>query len=67
VIPTEFSNPFTGEKIVRDRVFIPSRITDNRYLGDEYIANLHSVGNDQLVKAWLLGDWDIIIQRRQKA
>jgi hypothetical protein len=61
VIPTEFTNPFTQEKIIRDRVFIPSRITDNKYLGDDCIANLHSVGNDQLVRAWLLGDWDIII------
>jgi hypothetical protein len=61
LIKSEFTNPFSGEKILRDRVFIPSRIIDNKYLGDDYIANLHSVGNDQLVRAWLFGDWDIVV------
>lgn len=43
--------------------FIPSRIQDNKVLleGDpEYINRLYLVGNDQLVKAWLDGDWNAI-------
>lgn len=56
----EFVNPFTKGKIEKTRVFIPSRVTDNKYLGDEYVANLFQVGSTQLVRAWLEGDWSII-------
>lgn len=57
---TEFTNPFTGKKITKTRVFIPSRVTDNKYLGDDYVANLFQVGSAQLVRAWLEGDWSVI-------
>lgn len=40
--------------------YIPSRLADNRYLGQEYVARLHMVGSDELVKAWLYGDWDAV-------
>jgi hypothetical protein len=56
----QFTNPFTGSKIEKTRVFVPSRVTDNRYLGDEYVATLQQVGSASLIKAWLDGDWDII-------
>jgi hypothetical protein len=56
----EFTNPFTGGKITKNRIFVPSRLTDNRYLGDDYIASLHQVGSAALVRAWLEGDWDAI-------
>ncbi len=56
----EFINPFTKKKIEKTRTFIPSRIADNKYLGDDYIANLMQVGSAQLVRAWLEGDWSII-------
>jgi hypothetical protein len=56
----EFTNPFTKKKIVKTRMFIPSRVTDNKFLGDDYVANLFQVGSEQLVKAWLEGDWSII-------
>ena len=59
-IPTEFTNPWTHEKIIRERIFIPSFVTDNKYLGSDYIATLQQSGNDNLVKAWLMGDWDIV-------
>ena len=59
-ISEEFINPFTHEKIVRTRMFIPSRVTDNKYLGSGYVATLQQLGNDNLVKAWLLGDWNIV-------
>jgi hypothetical protein len=58
---SEFRNPFSGEIVRRDRVYIPSRVTDNPYLGTEYIAQLQMVGSDDLVKAWLLGDWDVVL------
>jgi hypothetical protein len=60
-IQTEtFENPWTHEKVVRDRVFIPSKLQDNRFLGKDYVANLQMVGNAQLVRAWLEGDWSVI-------
>lgn len=56
----EFTNPFTGKKVSKTRVFIPSRVTDNRFLGDDYVASLQMSGSESLVRAWLLGDWDVI-------
>ncbi len=60
IIKSEFTNPFNGEKVSRDRVYIPSRLDDNRYLGADYVANLHLSGNAELVRAWLEGDWSVI-------
>ena len=60
IIPTEFMNPWTRQKIVRERVFIPGRITDHNLLGPEYIANLQMTGSPELVRAWLEGDWSVI-------
>jgi hypothetical protein len=57
---SEFKNPWTNEIVTRDRVFIPSKLQDNRYLGTDYVANLQMVGNSQLVRAWLEGDWSVI-------
>jgi hypothetical protein len=42
---------------------IPSRITDNRILLDAdpgYIDRLYQVGSDELVRAWLDGDWSAV-------
>lgn len=47
--------------MTRDRIFIPSRLTDNQELmrnDPGYLANLATSGTKALVKAWLLGDWD---------
>lgn len=55
-----FKNPWTGETVERDRVFIPSRVTENKYLGADYVANLQMLGSPTLVKAWLTGDWNVI-------
>lgn len=55
-----FENPFTKAKITKTRVFIPSKVTDNQYLGDDYVANLFQVGSSTLVRAWLDGDWDVV-------
>ena len=40
--------------------YIPSRLADNKYLGKDYVARLHMVGSDELVRAWLYGDWDAV-------
>lgn len=55
-----FRNPFTGTDVARDWVYIPSRLSDNHYLGDEYVANLYMSGSPALVRAWLEGDWSAI-------
>ena len=55
-----------GWKVVRDeetgleRVYIPSRVGDNRFLGDDYVARLKASGAPELVRAWLEGDWSVI-------
>ena len=54
-----FENPWTRETIEQDRVFIPSKLRDNKFLGPEYVANLQMVGSDTLVRAWLKGDWTV--------
>ena len=59
-IKSEFRNPFTGEAVSRERVYIPSRLADNTYLGNDYVANLHMSGSEELVRAWLEGDWNVI-------
>ena len=55
---TPYEDPATG----LSRLFIPSRITDNKYLKDnkQYIALLKSSGSFELVKAWLEGNWDVV-------
>jgi hypothetical protein len=60
IFRTQFTNPFTKKTIEKTRVFIPSRVTEHKYLGDEYIANLYQVGSEALVRAWLEGDWSVI-------
>ncbi len=45
------------------RVFIPSKLSDNRILMDSdplYAARLRGAGPDWLVDAWLDGNWNII-------
>jgi len=45
------------------RVFIPSKLTDNRLLLESdptYILRLKQSGSEALVRAWLNGDWDAI-------
>lgn len=43
-----------------ERVYIPSRIADNKFLGADYIQQLKASGSENLVKAWLHGDWSVI-------
>jgi hypothetical protein len=47
----------TDEETGLQRVFIPSKVTDNPMIGANYVSILKSSGNPELVKAWLEGDW----------
>ena len=45
-------------------VFIPSRVDDNKILcqnDPEYVALLKSIKDPMLRKAWLEGDWDVVL------
>lgn len=50
-------------EISTTRVFIPSKLQENKLLmlnDPLYVAKLHQSGSEELVRAWLEGDWDII-------
>lgn len=52
-----------GEKLILERIFIPSRISDNILLlrnDPFYVARLRQAGSMALVKAWIEGNWDLI-------
>jgi hypothetical protein len=64
ILKEAFKNPFDGTVMEIERVFIPSRLTDNMILMKSdpfYVARLQQQGSAQLVKAWLEGDWDVVI------
>ena len=57
----------SGYKIIDEeglgRVYIPARLTDNQILTTSdplYVARLKQAGSEQLVRAWLDGDWSIV-------
>ena len=59
----EFECPFTQKKVMTRRVFIPAKLSDNPALlhnDPGYVAQLYQSGSEQLVRAWLEGDWDVI-------
>jgi hypothetical protein len=56
----KWTNPFTGSEVEKTRLFIPSKVTDNKYLNETYVANLFQVGSPELVRAWLEGDWSVV-------
>lgn len=60
VLEEPFVNPWTGETVMKQRIFIPGKITDHSLLGADYIANLQMSGSKELVRAWLEGDWDVV-------
>jgi hypothetical protein len=54
--------PFEDAK--GERMFIPSSVWDNKILLDNdktYIQRLEQSGPDHLVKAWLYGDWNLVL------
>lgn len=63
ILKEQFRNPFDGSMVELERVFIPAKLSDNKLLmanQPTYVAQLQQTGSPQLVRAWLLGDWDII-------
>ncbi|NNL94503.1 MAG: terminase [Xanthomonadales bacterium] len=63
ILEEEFTNPFTGKNEVEQRIFIPSKLIDNQKLmqaDPKYVLRLQQSGSEALVRAWLLGDWNII-------
>jgi hypothetical protein len=61
VDPAPPFTPFTGTDGAR-RLFIPSRVEDNRELVDHdpgYVDRLKQAGPEWLTRAWLFGDWDV--------
>lgn len=55
--------PFDDPKTKMSRMYIPSRVWDNRILLTQdpgYLDRLQGVGSDALVRAWLDGDWNAI-------
>lgn len=64
IICETFTSPFDRSVITTERVFIPSRLSDNPLLlrnDPRYVARLQQQGSAQLVSAWLKGDWDVIL------
>jgi terminase large subunit-like protein len=54
-----------GWKVLADptgleRIYIPSRVGDNIYLGPDYVQRLKASGSPELVRAWLEGDWSVV-------
>lgn len=43
-----------------ERIYIPSRVADNVYLGADYVQRLRASGSPELVRAWLEGDWSVV-------
>lgn len=60
VLWEDFENPFTGKIERKNRIYIPSKLTDNPFLDGSYVASLQQAGSKELVRAWLQGDWDVI-------
>lgn len=55
--------PIGGMYIENKRMFIRSLLTDNKILTSndpEYEENLRELGSEELVRAWLEGDWNVI-------
>ncbi|QGH72945.1 MAG: large terminase protein [Siphoviridae sp. ctdEk19] len=62
VLTETFQYPSVGT-VSLERVFIPAKVSDNQLLlknDPSYIARLHQSGSEQLVRAWLEGDWEVI-------
>lgn len=58
----------SGYQILKDedgneRVFIPAKLQDNKVLLNSdpgYVARLKQSGSEELVRAWLEGDWNVV-------
>lgn len=58
----EVFDPQTEQTVIvtKTQVTIFGSYRENKYLRPEYIAELESITDENLRKAWLYGDWDIV-------
>ena len=62
--PAPSSTPFSKDHGKTYTVYIPARLTDNPHLMENdpgYIEMIRASGSDELVRAWLDGDWDVTV------
>lgn len=62
--PAPAMTPFSTDGGKRFKVFIPAKLQDNPHLMQNdpgYIDRLKDAGSEDLVKAWLDGDWNSIV------
>lgn len=59
---TKVFNPQTqqDEDVIKTQVTFFGSYRENIYLSPEYIAELESITDPNVRKAWLMGDWDIV-------
>lgn len=58
----EIYNPRTkqDEKVTRTQITIFGTFKENPYLSPTYIAGLYEETDENIIKAWIEGDWDIV-------
>lgn len=62
--PSDPNVPFFDQDTGQRIMFIPSRVQDNKILLEndpDYINILKGLGSKELVKAWLEGDWNVVL------
>ena len=62
--PKAANTPFSIDGGKTWRVYIPAKLTDNPHLMEndpDYIEMIRQAGSEELVKAWLDGDWDVVV------
>lgn len=62
--PAAANTPFSTDGGKTYTVYIPAKLTDNPHLMEndpDYIEMIRQSGDDELVRAWLDGDWDVVV------
>lgn len=62
--PAPAMTPFSSDGGRRYKVFIPAKLVDNPHLMENdpgYADRLRDAGSEELVKAWLDGDWNTVV------
>lgn len=62
--PAPANTPFSADGGKTFRLYIPARLTDNPHLLENdpgYIDMIKQAGDEELVRAWLDGDWDVVV------
>lgn len=62
--PAPAMTPFSTDNGKRYKIFIPAKLQDNPHLmanDPGYVDRLRDAGNEELVRAWLEGDWDSVV------